>query len=237
MRLFGIRPVIERLNSEPKSIETIYFQEGSELKDIIKLAKHKDIPYQLLPFRRFNNLTKNVVAQGVFASVKPYEYAYLEDFLDSPNGQKPTLIFLDGITDPQNFGSMLRTAACFGKFCFVLPKHRSVEVNETVLRIACGGENYIPVVKIVNLFQGILQAKEAGFTIIGAVAEPAESLEEINFTFPVGLVVGSEGKGISHNIANHLDAKVNIPMKGSRLSFNASIALAIICYKISCQKS
>jgi 23S rRNA (guanosine2251-2'-O)-methyltransferase len=106
-----------------------------------------------------------------------------------------------------------------------------------VLRIACGAENYIPIIKIVNLSHGINLAKEAGYTTIGTSPEAPNSLETMKFQFPVALVIGSEGKGISQNIEKNLALKLKIPMGGEGLSFNASISLAIICYEISKQRN
>jgi 23S rRNA (guanosine2251-2'-O)-methyltransferase len=234
MRLFGIRPVIERLKAQPKTIKEIYFKEYHNLDGIVKLAKKKDIHYKVVDTRRFDNLTRNVNSQSVFADVIPYKYTDIEDLLTSKI--KPNLIFLDGITDPQNFGGMLRSAACFGNFAFIIPKHRSVEVNETVLKIACGAENYIPVAKVINLTQGINLAKEAGYTTIGTSPLAGNSLETIKFDFPIALVIGSEGKGISQNIEKNLDLMLSIPMRGRGLSFNASVSLAIICYEINKQE-
>jgi 23S rRNA (guanosine2251-2'-O)-methyltransferase len=233
MRLFGKRPVIERLKSNPKTIQTLYFDKYHDLSGIVKMARRKEVPYKIVDPRRFANLTRNVNSQGVLAEVDAYKYSDIEDIIATSN--KPNLIFLDSITDPQNFGSMLRTSACFGNFAFIIPKHRSVEVNETVLRIASGAENYIPVVKIVNLLHGINLAKDAGYTVIGASPEAENSLDSIKFQFPIALVIGSEGKGISQNIEKNLDSRLKIPMGGEGLSFNASISLAIICYEISRQ--
>ncbi len=237
MRLFGKRPVIERLKTNPKSIKTVFLQDGLDHRAIRKLITRKDVVYKKLAFKNFKNLSKNFHAQGVFADVEEFKYTDFDDLLKLAKNEDITLFFLDGITDPQNFGSMLRTGGCFGKFAFVIPKHRSVEVNETVLRIASGAENYIFVSKVTNLNQSIIRARNCGFTIAGAVAEgDVQILGNDKISFPLAVVIGSEGKGLSHSVSQKIDLFIKIPMQGGRISFNAAVALAIFCYEINKQK-
>jgi len=237
MKLFGKRPVIERLRTDPKSIKKVFMQDGLDHSKIRKLVIRKKVEYKKLNFKNFKNLSKNFHAQGVFAEVDDFKYIDLEDLLETAKNENIVLFFLDGITDPQNFGSMIRTGGCFGGFAFVIPKHRSVEVNETVLRIASGAENYIMVSKVINLNQSIVKAKNAGFSIIGAIADKdAESLNAKALDFPLAVVIGSEGKGLSLSVGQKMDRSVKIPMQDKNISFNAAVALAIFCYEINKQK-
>jgi 23S rRNA (guanosine2251-2'-O)-methyltransferase len=150
--------------------------------------------------------------------------------------KKISLIFLDSISDPQNLGSIIRTAACFGDFAVVLPKHGACEVNDTVLHVASGGENFVPVAMVTNLSSALIQAKEAGYWTVGTVVEGGEVLHKVSLPFPLCLVLGSEGRGIRQGLHNQLDIKVNLPMK-AQLSFNVAVSCAIFCYEISRQKT
>ena len=142
------------------------------------------------------------------------------------------MLFLDNLNDPQNLGSILRTTACLGGFAVVLPRHDSVEVTEAVLRVAQGGENYAPVAKVANLSVAIEKAKKAGYWIAGAVTEGGEDITKAKLNFPLGIVIGSEGKGIRQGLIGHLDMKLTLPMRGAGLSFNAAVAAALFCYEI-----
>ena len=236
IRLFGKNQVIERLKTRPKTIKKIIYNQGIENKFIKKLAIENNIPQTYLAEKEFTFIAKNINNQGVFAETQDFVYSDLQDILQAPKKDKLTLIALSNITDPQNLGSILRTAACFGKFALIIPKHRSVSINETVLRVACGGENYIPIIQETNLIPVIKQAKDAGYWVAGTVVEDGEDIQNFKFTFPLCLVIGSEDKGIRSGLLNHLDFKVTLPMPGAELSLNAAVATAIFCYEISRQR-
>ena len=144
-----------------------------------------------------------------------------------------TLIFLDRVYDPQNLGSIIRTAACFGGFAVVIPKHKACQVTETVLHVAQGGENHVPVVMVTNISKAIEEAKESGYWIVGAVtSDDAQDIDKVSLSFPVGFVLGSEGEGVRYGVQKHIDLKARIPMRGESLSFNVTVACAIFCYQI-----
>ena len=143
---------------------------------------------------------------------------------------------MDGLTDPQNLGNIIRTVACLGGFSIVLPTHDSVEVTETVLRVSAGGDNYVKVAQVSNLNQAILKAKENDFWIAGTVVEEGQSIYEMEWPFPLGLVIGSEPKGIRETIRKNLDMTVTIPMAYERLSLNVATATALCCYEIIRQR-
>jgi 23S rRNA (guanosine2251-2'-O)-methyltransferase len=144
---------------------------------------------------------------------------------------------MDNLNDPQNLGSILRTSACLGGFSVVLPRHDSVEVTEAALRVAQGGENYVPVAKAVNLALAIEKAKKAGYWIAGAVLEAGEDLKKSKLNFPLGIVIGSEGKGIRPGLMKILDIRLSLPMGGAKLSFNAAVAAALFCYEVARQRT
>lgn len=237
MKLYGKNSIAERLKADPKSIKKIFFQKGEGLRQIEDICRQRRIPVDYLSKNEFDKKAQAVRTQGVIAEVTEFKYAYLEDILRLEKEKLPTLLFLDNLNDPQNLGSILRTAACFGGFGVVLPRHDSVEVTEAVLRVAQGGENYVPVVKAVNLSLAIEKAKKAGYWIAGAVLEGAENLADAKLNFPLAIVIGSEGKGIRPGLAGHLDMRLTLPMAGAELSFNAAVAAALFCYEAARQRT
>ena len=237
MKLYGKIPVLERIKSNPKSIRQIYIQEGnSELSYIRKKAHQWHIPILTVPSSKMAKLSRSLNTQGVLVEVDDYQYVSLDDLLAKEGNKRPTLVFLDGVTDPQNFGGIIRSLACLGNFAAVVPTHDSVHVTESVLRVAAGGDNYVAVALVNNLSQAIIAAKEAGYWIAGAVVEGGQDLWETKLAFPLGLVVGSEQKGIRDVIRRYLDMELTIPMPVNTLSFNVAHAAAILCYEIAKQK-
>lgn len=237
MRLYGKNPVLERLKSAPETINKIYIKKGVNLESIVSLAREKDIVLAHMSEEKFANYSANIHCQGVVAEVSKFAYSCLEDFLSREDKELFSLVFLDQITDPQNLGSIIRSLACFSGFALIIPKHSSVSVNETVLRVACGGESFVPVAQVTNLSVGLELAKKRGYWIAGSVVEEGLSLLETDLPFPLALVMGSEGKGIRPALINHLDLKLTLPMPGANLSFNVATATAIFCYEVFRQKN
>jgi 23S rRNA (guanosine2251-2'-O)-methyltransferase len=237
MKLFGKNPVIERLRAQPGSIHKIYVQEGfKDAAYIRKKAQPHGIPVfvvtqsQILKMGRTNN------AQGVMVDVDDFSYTPYDELLETALQKKRCPLFLDGLNDPQNLGAIIRSLACLGKFSIVLHTHGSVDITESVLRVAAGGDNYVPVAKVSNLAQAVGRAKEKGFWIAGAVVEKGQSIFETTLPHPVALVIGSEQKGIRENIVKLLDLPITIPMALDTLSFNVAQATTIFCYEITRQK-
>lgn len=236
MVLYGKNSVFERLKANPKSIKNITATDSFSYPEMQDLIHRNRIPFERVSARELEKIRPVKDLQGVVAKVDHFQYSDFEDLLDV-SGSALTLIFLDRINDPHNLGVIMRISACFGSFAVVIPEHESCEVNETVLHVACGGENYVKVARVVNLSKAIIEAKGKGFWIVGADAnEGAQSIHETSLPFPLGIVMGSEGEGIRAGIRKHLDMKARIPMKGASLSFNVSMACAIFCYEASRQK-
>lgn len=237
MLLYGRVSVFERLKANPASIKKILLQENIPLADIEGLAKANGIALERLPSHQLKRLKPAKDLQGVVAKVDKFGYASFTDLLDQAQNKKLSLIFLDRINDPQNFGAIVRTACCFGGFAVVIPQFNACGVTEAVLHVASGGENYIPISMVSNLSNAIIQAKKCDLWIAGAEAgNDASDIDTTSFPFPLGVVLGSEGEGIRYGIQKHLDLKVRIPMKGAGLSFNVGIACAIFCYEIAKQR-
>ncbi|MFA5362089.1 MAG: 23S rRNA (guanosine(2251)-2'-O)-methyltransferase RlmB [Candidatus Omnitrophota bacterium] len=235
MRLYGKRSVMERLHKNPRSMKKIYIQDGMNKPDIAHIGRQKHVPVEIVKQQRFAQLVQGGVhTQGIMADIENFRYDDFDEILELED--KPVLIFLDRINDPQNLGSILRSCACFGGFCVVLPKFESVDVTEAVLKVACGGENYVPVCRVVNLSLAVQKARKDGYWIGAAVVEGGQNPRQLSLNFPFGLVVGSEGQGVRPGLVKDLDYRFTLPMQGAELSFNVAVAVSMFCYEVVCQK-
>jgi 23S rRNA (guanosine2251-2'-O)-methyltransferase len=234
--LYGKNSVYERLRSNPKSIKKVFLETNFDFAPLEALLKTHKIITERVGVRQLLKIKSLEHHQGVIAIVDKFQYADLDDFLLTTEA-KPTIIFLDRVYDPQNLGAIIRTIACFGGFALVVPKHKACEVTDTVMHVASGGENYVPVALVTNISTSIIAAKKSGYWIAGAVIdEHAQELPETVFPFPLGIVFGSEGQGIRQGVEGHLDIKAYIPMGGAKLTFNVAMACAIFCHEISRQR-
>jgi 23S rRNA (guanosine2251-2'-O)-methyltransferase len=237
MRIYGKNPVIERIKADPKSVLHIYVETGHVDEQYLRLkAKKYGIPLSSVPSSKMIKLGRSLNTQGLLIDVEDFSYADYDDLVDETYAQGMTLLFFDGITDPQNFGAILRSVACLGGFAVVIPTHGAVDVTDTVTRVACGGENHVKIAKVNNLNNAIEKAKSKGFWIAGCVVKDGEDIAKAKLPFPLGLVIGSEGKGIREVTLKHLDVQLTVPMAQPRLSLNAAHATTLFCYEIKRQK-
>ena len=237
MKLYGKNPVLERIKSNPRSIRKIYVRQGHEEQGYIrKKAQKWGIPVYLVPMSKIQKMARNLNSQGLLADVENFLYAEYDDLMRAAIEKNTILIFLDGLNDPQNLGGMIRGLACLGSFALVLPSHHSVDVTESALRVACGGENFVPVAKVPNLSQAVKAARQEGIWMAGAVVDGGQDLRQVTFRFPMGLVIGSEQKGIREVLRRRLDAALTLPMAHRRLSMNAAHAATLFAYEIMRQK-
>ncbi|MBN2097484.1 MAG: 23S rRNA (guanosine(2251)-2'-O)-methyltransferase RlmB [Candidatus Omnitrophica bacterium] len=237
IKLYGRNSVAQRLKENPGSVRRIFLQENLHLPQIEQLIKEHHVVVERVSLRELTRIKHSQDLQGIVARVDKFEYTPLDDLLKRSRGNQLTLVFLDRINDPQNLGVIMRTLACFGNFGLIIPKFEACEITETVLHVACGGENYVPVVMVTNLNNAIIKAKQCGYWILGTVVdEPAQGINKISLPFPLALVLGSEGKGIRDGIKKQLDIQARIPMPGAKLSLNVSIACAIFCQEITKQR-
>jgi 23S rRNA (guanosine2251-2'-O)-methyltransferase len=237
MKIYGKNPVLERLKADPKTIKRIFVVAGHpEHSYIATKARKHGIPVLVVHPGQMLKMGKSLNTQGLLMDVEEFAYVPYDDLLEVAVAEGLSLIFLDSLTDPQNLGAILRTTGSLGGFAVVLPTHDSVQVTDTVMRIACGGENHVRVSKVSNLGQAINKAKDKGFWIAGSVVKEGECIYDAKLPFPIGLVIGSEDKGIRDVIQQRLDVKLTIPMAQPRMSLNAAHATTIFCYEINKQK-
>jgi 23S rRNA (guanosine2251-2'-O)-methyltransferase len=237
MKLYGRNPVIERLRANPQSITSISIQEGFEgTVQIRKKARQHGVPVYIVPRSKMLKMSQSHNTQGIVMTVTDYEYETYDDLIERALEKNRTLVFIDEIKDPQNLGAIIRSLAALGRFSLVLPTHKSVNLTEAVIRVASGGDNYVPVAQVNNLNKAIAKAKQAGFYIAGTVVKGGQSLYETTLPHPLGLVVGSEQKGLRDVIRKNLDLEITIPMAVDTLSLNVAQAATVIGYEIVKQK-
>ncbi len=236
MCLYGKNSVWERLKTDPESIRKIYVQDNFSAPHIMKLIKSAGIPVARVTEKELTRIKRADRLQGIVAEVGKFQYTPFEELINRSGEDRLSLVFLDGLNDPQNLGSIIRIAACFGSLAVVIPGHGSCDVNETVLHVASGGENYTPVSRVTNLSTALIKAAKAGYWAAGTVVEGGEDINKVSLPFPLCLVLGAEGRGIRHGIQKHLDMRVSLPMAGARLSFNVAMAFAVFAHEIAKQR-
>ena len=235
--LYGKNSILERLRVNPKSIKRVYLQDNFNVGSILNLITKHKIPTQKVREKELYRIKRTDRLQGILAEVYKFEYTPFQELISEGKNSTTSIIFLDDINDPHNLGSLLRITACFGDFALVIPRHSSCEVTDSVMHVASGGENYTPIAQVSNTVNAIIKAKDAGFWIAGTVVEGGENINTKSLLFPIGLVLGSEGRGIKPAIIKHLDMKITLPMKGAQLSFNVAMAGAVFCHEIDRQRS
>ena len=236
--LYGKNSVIERIKAHPDSVRHVYLREGLSLPDLEKAIERKKIACERLPADSLEKMRPQKDLQGVVAKVDLFRYTSPDELINDAVNEARTLIFLDRVNDPHNLGVMIRLSACFGRFSLIIPSREACQVNETVLHVASGGENYVPIASVNNLSPVVDAAKQAGFWLVGAVmGDEAEDISNVSFPFPLAVVLGSEGGGIRKGLQKRLDIRARIPMGGVPLSFNVSMACAIFLHEIAKQKA
>jgi 23S rRNA (guanosine2251-2'-O)-methyltransferase len=233
MKLSGKNPVYERLRLNPQTIRKIYLQQGFEEAAYVRgKAAKTGIPVLNVVATKMQKIGRDRNTQGIMAEVGEFEYADFNDLLEQAVRKKRTLVFLDGITDPQNLGAIIRSLGSLGRFSLVLPTKEAVEVTEAVLRVASGGENHVPIAQVSNLNNAIDLARQEGFAIVGTVTQEGQSLYDALLPARLALVIGSEQKGIRPGILKNLDVKLTVPMHVETMSLNVATATAVFCYEI-----
>lgn len=233
--VFGRHAVIEALQT-PDRVNRVFIQEGTSGRDAVKvidLAREKGIQVQTVPKTKIEDLVGNAVHQGLVASIAAYEYADLEDVFKKAEekGEDPFIVILDGVEDPHNLGSILRTADATGVHGIIIPKRRSASLTATVAKASTGAIEHVPVVRVTNLTQTIEQLKARGVWVFGTDMNGTD-YRKWNTKGPLAIVMGNEGKGVSRIVKESVDEMVTIPMVGHVQSLNASVASALMMYEV-----
>jgi 23S rRNA (guanosine2251-2'-O)-methyltransferase len=240
--IYGINPVIEALKADRLTINKILVAEGKEasfLKMAQQLARERGVPIHRCRREFLDREAGSETHQGVLGYLSGASYASWEDVerrIAQTLGHSLVLV-LDSIEDPQNLGSLIRTAESCGVQGVLIPKDRAVGLTPTVVKASAGAVAHIPIVRVTNLAQAIDDLKKQGFWVVGTDAHGGKSLYEMKFDMNVALVIGSEGKGIRPLLLKKCDFTVSIPMRGKITSLNTAIAGAVILYEILRQQT
>ena len=239
LKIEGRNPVLEAFRSG-KTIDRLYVQEGCKdgpVQTILREAKKCDTILQFVSKERLDQLSETKKHQGVIAVAAAYAYASVEDMLQKARdkGEAPFLILADNIEDPHNLGAIIRTANLVGAHGVILPKRRAVGLTGVVAKASAGAINYTPVAKVTNLTQTIQALKKEGIWFVCADMD-GTMMYDLDLKGPIGLVIGSEGEGVSKLVKETCDFTASIPMKGDIDSLNASVATGVLTYEILRQR-
>ena len=224
--IYGKNPVIEAIRAR-KALKVFLVNNFSDQK-ILNLIKENHLNVAYISPNEMDKMC-NGVHQGVAAELKPYQTVSLEEIIyKAKNKQKKIIVMLDGIEDPHNLGAILRSADVFEVSGIILPKHNSVSLNATVAKTSAGAINYVPVAVVNNLNLAIKTLKEEGYWVVSTDGSAEISYSSIKYDFPVVVVIGSEGKGVSPLVLKNSDYIVKIPQFGHVNSLNASVAAGIL---------
>ena len=230
----GRNAVLELLKSN-KDINKIFIERGEKhgsINEIIARTKEDKIVLVEVDKSKLDNMT-NEIHQGVVAVVPPFNYCDVEDILDeaTKRNEDPFILILDGIEDPHNLGSIIRTAETAGVHGIIIPKRRNVAVNSTVVKVSTGATSYVKIARVNNLNETIRKLKESGLWVIGTDGDAKTMYYNQDLKGPLAIIVGSEGFGMSKLVKENADILIKIPMKGKITSLNASVSAGIVIYE------
>ena len=229
--VYGKNPVIEGINA--KKVLKVFLVTNFNDQKILNLIKENKINCVTVPPNEMERMSEGGVHQGVAAELKPYQTVSLEEIIfKARKKEKKIIVMLDNINDPHNLGAILRSADVFEASGIILPKHNSVSLNATVAKTSAGAINYVPVAVVNNLNQAIKTLKDEGYWIVSTDGSATISYSSIKYDFPVVVVIGSEGKGVSSLVLKNSDYVVKIPQFGHVNSLNASVAAGILLAEV-----
>jgi len=237
--IFGVNPILEKLRVAPEEISKILLTRGplrSTLKSLETDARKLQIEIQFVDAKELDYLAHGQNHQGALARVRAYSYAPLSELESTTSeARSQTVLILDGITDPRNFGAILRTAEAVGADAIIIPKDRSVRITPVVFKASAGAVNHLRIYRLTNLRRALMSLKSSGFWIVGLDANATETYDSKEYPNKLGVVLGSEGRGLRPLVAKQCDYLVRIPMKGKISSLNVAVAAAILLYEVSRQ--
>lgn len=237
----GRNAVIELLESG-RDINKIFILEGERhgsINKIIAMAKERKIVLTMINKAKLNQMAQTENNQGVIAIVPPFDYCEVEDILENAKQreEKPFILILDGIEDPHNLGSIIRTAETAGVHGIIIPKRRSASVNSTVSKVSAGAVEHMKIARVNNINETIRYLKENDVWIFGTDMDAKKYYYQEDYTGPIAIVIGSEGFGMSRLVKENCDFLVKIPMKGKITSLNASVSAGIVIYEAVKQRT
>lgn len=234
--VFG-RHVVMKIFKESKQVNKLFVQKnlaGTGVQDILKLAKQQQVVIVEVPKTKLDELSNGENHQGFVATLPAYEYQTLEDCfqLAEERQEDPFFMILDGIEDPHNLGSILRTAEATGVHGVIIPKRRAVGLTGVVAKTAAGALEKVPVVRVTNISQTIEQLQAKGIWVF-ATDMQGQDMRQWNTQGPIAIIIGNEGQGVSAKVLSKADGTITIPMTGTIQSLNASVAAAVLMYEVA----
>jgi len=234
-KIIRINPLLEALKSAPERVNKVFIQEEKghvRIGEVIREAKSHDVPVVFVPARRLDQVAPG--HQGVMAEVSPRKYASLETIL--ARSPKPFVVILDEVEDPQNLGAIVRSAEGAGADGLILPERRSAGLTETVDTVSAGALAHLPVARVPNLVRAMEELKDKGLWLIGAEGSGDEPWYAFDYSGPVGIVLGSEGKGLRPLVRKTCDKVLAIPLAGKVGSLNVAAAAAVFLFEVVRQR-
>ena len=237
----GSNSVLELLESN-RDINKIYVSRGEKhgsINKILAIAKEKRIVTVEVDKSKLDAMSQTENHQGVIAIVPPFEYCEVDDILESEKqkNEQEFILILDGIEDPHNLGSIIRTAETAGVHGIIIPKRRAASVNSTVNKVSAGAVEHMKIARVNNINETIKYLKENGIWICGTDMDTNTEYYKQDLTGPIAIVIGSEGFGMSRLVKENCDFLVKIPMKGKITSLNASVSAGIVIYEALKQRT
>ncbi|RUM59921.1 MAG: 23S rRNA (guanosine(2251)-2'-O)-methyltransferase RlmB [Persephonella sp.] len=233
--IWGRNPIIEALRSN-RSLEKILMAHDTHIpRELIKLAEKRKVKIQKVPRKKVEELAKTKKTQGVVALLSPIQYVDENKLIDGIISNEGIILVLDHITDPQNVGNLIRTAEVLGVNGVVIPRERSSPINEVVVKASTGAVFHLPISKVGSLKSFLNRFKKRGGWVV-SIEKGGKPIHKLTYPFPLAIVLGSEGKGVSKSVLESSDIIATIPMKGKITSLNVSSAGAIALWEIIKQK-
>lgn len=233
--IFGIHPVMAVLREKKRRVLKVYIEEtkhGTTINKIMKLAQKQGARVIRYTKEDIEKIVKGQNHQGVVLLAEPMSVLSLSDAIAMDATNKNALwLAVDEITDPQNLGAILRSAACFGVSTVILPGNRTASITPTVHKAACGALESLRIVSGGNLNSSLLKLQDAGFYVYGTDMD-GTPLPEVEYNLPALIIISSEGTGIRRKTAEHCDMVVSIPQRGNVESLNAACAASVVLYDI-----
>jgi 23S rRNA (guanosine2251-2'-O)-methyltransferase len=237
--VYGINPVLEALRAHPKDVVRVLLERGKDGKRstggdrVAQAADQAGVRVEHTPFGEIQRRSAGGVHQGVGAELAEFRYVELEDVIHP----KAFLLLLDGVTDPQNLGALVRSAHALGAHAVVLPKDRAAGVTPAAVKAAAGAIEHCRIARVTNLARAVEQLKEAGVWTVALAGDGDRELGDIDLSTPIALVMGSEGGGVRPLVRKTCDHVARIPMAGKVGSLNVSAAGAIALYEVARQRA
>ena len=238
--IIGRQPVLEVLERDELGIEKVMLRQGASgarIGEIRSLAQTRGAPVQYLPEARLKHEADGAAHQGVVAITAPLRYRDVDEMLSDIAGtwsevkaKSPLLLVVDRVTDPRNFGAILRSAVAAGTDGVIVPSREMAPLNAAAVKASAGTAPRIPIARTDDLPRVLTQLKERGYWVCGAEGTAETAYWDVDWDRPMAVVLGSEGEGLAADVADACDELVAIPMRGPAESLNVSVAAGLLLF-------